>query len=203
MFMPSNMLRNYLSAEPRDVFDIVGALMGYINADPTFKTNDFELAVQYVLDQGVNRKELFVPFDTNIDFEEDSSKWNEEYYSFARVYLKDNFCEKRIEHVKAVARKLYPETKTSKPVSSRPVAEPVASSTITQTGGSQIPGKKSQSQQRKVGRQSSMPPKTIIVIAIIVIVLLALIIGMVLSNKGNKDQPQISMQENQIEQMLL
>ena len=85
MFTPSNMLLNYLNAQPRDMFDIVGALMGYINADPMFKTNEFEQAVQYVLSHGVTKEELFERFDSEIDFEENSSKWNEEYYSYARV----------------------------------------------------------------------------------------------------------------------
>ena len=47
MFTPSKMLQNYLSAQPRDMFDIVGALMGYINADPQFKSNDFEQYSMY------------------------------------------------------------------------------------------------------------------------------------------------------------
>ena len=103
----SNMLKKYMSAEPKDMYDIVGALMGYINADPYFKTNDFIQAVHYVLDNGVKKSELFQEFDDSIDYEEDESKWDEEYYSYARVYLKDNFCEKRIRHVKSVAKKIY------------------------------------------------------------------------------------------------
>ena len=108
MFEPSNMLKKYMNAEPRDIYDIVGALIGYINADPSFKTNDFDQAIKYVLDNGVTRKELFAEFDPEIEYEPDPTKWNEEYYSFARVYLKDNFSEKRIKHVKEVARKLHP-----------------------------------------------------------------------------------------------
>lgn len=67
MFTPSKMLQNYLSAQPRDMFDIVGALMGYINADPQFKSNDFEQAIQYVLTHGVSEEELFATFDASID----------------------------------------------------------------------------------------------------------------------------------------
>lgn len=37
MFTPSNMLLSYLNAQPRDRFDIIGALIGYINADPKFE----------------------------------------------------------------------------------------------------------------------------------------------------------------------
>lgn len=140
MFTPSNMLLNSLNAQPRDIFDIIGSLMGYINADPQFKTNDFEQAVRYVLNQGVAKEELFVPFDGEIYFEENPAKWNEEYYSYARVYLKDNFCEKRISHVKAVARKLYPAgatvSKAEMPVSGK------QTTVSRQNGGSQSNGKK-------------------------------------------------------------
>lgn len=116
MFTPSKMLINYLNAQPRDMFDIVGAIMGYINADPQFKTNDFEQAIQYVLKSGISESELFAEFDENIEYEADESKWSEEYYSYARVYLKDNFSKERIDHVKAIAKKLYPGVASSKKV---------------------------------------------------------------------------------------
>ena len=107
MFSPSDMLLKYLNAEPRDIYDIVGALEGYLNADPKFYTNDFRDAVQYVLSHGVSRSELFQEFDPGMELEEDENRWDYDYYSLARVYLKDNFCEKRIHHVRAVAKKLY------------------------------------------------------------------------------------------------
>ena len=107
MFSPSDMLLKYLNAEPRDIYDILGALEGYLNADPKFYTNDFRDAVQYVLSHGVSRSELFQEFDPGMELEEDENRWDYDYYSLARVYLKDNFCEKRIHHVRAVAKKLY------------------------------------------------------------------------------------------------
>ena len=171
MFTPSNMLLNYLNAQPRDMFDIVGALMGYINADPMFKTNDFEQAVQYVLSHGVSKEELFDQFDSEIEFEENAAKWNEEYYSYARVYLKDNFCEKRIAHVKAVAKKLYPA-----PVSSAPV-RPVVQNVNTNNAGN-VP-KKAQSQQMSTSKKP-MPVWIKVGIAIVVIILLALVIKAIL-----------------------
>ena len=171
MFIPSNMLLNYLSAQPRDMFDIVGALMGYINADPTFKTNDFEQAVQYVLSHGINKEELFAQFDSEIDFEENPAKWTEEYYSYARVYLKDNFCEKRIAHVKAIAKKLYPT-----PISAAPVRPSVQN--VNRNNAGTVP-KKAQSQQRSA-RKEPMPVWIKIGSAIVVIILLALIIKTIL-----------------------
>ena len=170
------------------MFDIIGALMGYINADPKFKTNDFEQAVQYVLSHGVTKEELFADFDPKVEFEEEESKWNEEYYSFARVYLKDNFCEKRINHVKAIARKLYPIV--------APVQKTAAPARPTQTGGSQLNGKKSQSQQREAGRKSLSTPSIKIIIAVVVAVaLLALVIGLIMIGKNMAPQGAIYPQQ--------
>lgn len=112
MFTPSIMLQKYLNSRPRNIYDITGALMGYINADPEFITNSFDDAIKYVLNNGISEKELYKEFDPDYSLEEDESKWDDAYYSYARVYLKDNFCRKRIEHVKKVARKLYPSPNT-------------------------------------------------------------------------------------------
>ena len=160
-----------MNTQPRDMFDIIGALMGYINADPQFKTNDFEKAIQYVLSNGINESELYATFDESVDFEPDSTKWNEEYYSFARVYLKDNFCKKRIDHVKAVAKKLYPSVAASKPV-----APPTRqnSQTSPQMGGVQSARKKTQSQQSQQNQSSSTLTK--LIIAVVVVILLAIVI---------------------------
>lgn len=173
MFTPSKMLQNYMKAQPRDRFDIIGALMGYINADPQFKTNDFEQAIQYVLSSGISESELFAAFDESIDFETDSTKWNEEYYSFARVYLKDNFCKKRIAHVKAVAKKLYPSVTAPQPVTQLTRQN---LQTPTQMGGIQSAGKKSQSQQSQQSQCGATPIK--LIVAVVVVILLAVVIVM-------------------------
>ena len=110
MFEPSKLLQKYLNDTPRDMYDIVGALIGYLNADPWFETNDFEEAIDYVLSRGVSENDLFSSFDPDVDYESDQTKWDEEYYSFARVYLKDNFCRKRIDHVREVAHKIHPKS---------------------------------------------------------------------------------------------
>ena len=158
MFTPSNMLLKYVNAEKRDIYDIVGALMGYINADPQFRTNDFDDAVNYVITQGVSENELFAPFDAELEFEEDSTKWDDDYYSYARVYLKDNFCRKRISHVKDIARKLYP-----------------------MIGGQQSEGKKTKDQQ-PIQRNISITRKPAILggICIVVIVMLVILIASII-----------------------
>lgn len=180
MFTPSNMLRRYLNAQPRDMYDIVGALMGYIDADPAFRTSDFDEAVKYVLNHGVSEKELYAEFDPDRGFEEDESKWDKEYYSYARVYLTDNFCRKRIDHVKKVAGKVY----RAMPSEIRDVAKPMPAQRQTgqpaavqqrqpgqpvQAKGRQTePGKKSQGQ---TGRKqtTTVPVGVKIAVGLIVI----------------------------------
>lgn len=130
------MLQKYLNMQPRDRYDIVGALMGYINADPEFKTSEFDQALHYVFTCGIKEEELFVPFDPNVPFEEDREKWDKKYYSFARVYLKDNFCEKRLRHVKEVAKKLYPNVRETA------AAKQTMATDSERQGGQQEPGKK-------------------------------------------------------------
>lgn len=181
MFTPSNMLLKYMNAQPRDIYDIVGALMGYINADPMFKTNDFDEAIQYVLSHGVSRQDLFDEFDPEIEMEEDQDKWDEEYYSYARVYLKDNFSEKRIQHVKAVARKLYPMVRTiQKPQQNaevKPSQEQQMIRRATQ-GGQQTSGKKQRDQQGSSNLRTT-GKEPVIAKIIGVVLFCALLVGLI------------------------
>lgn len=167
MFTPSNMLLKYLNTRPRDIYDIVGALEGYINADPKFRTNDFMDAVSFVLSNGVSSEDLFQGFNPDIEFIEDESKWDYKYYSLARVYLKDNFCEKRITHVKAIAEKLYPLPSSDRAAaqfdqpkavrnvdSGRQLPQPPA----RKNGGLQESGKKSQGQTEQKNYQITPLP---------------------------------------------
>ena len=189
MFTPSNMLQKYLSVQPRDMYDIVGALMGYINADPYFKTNEFDEALKYVLRNGVSENELFQSFDPEIDFQTDEGKWDEDYYAYSRVYLKDNFCRKRIEHVKAVAHKLQPVVRVPEPVRTVPVGVQEVKRAETQfqnvkpvqnmSGGQQSAGKKYQDHQTN---PTTYPKRAgmkglVICVVIVLMVVLAFIIS--------------------------
>ena len=111
MFEPNNLLKECLEENPRKIRDIVSALEGYLNLDPFFRTKNFDNALDYVLDPnggGVKREELFQEFDSDIQYEEDETKWDDKYLALAMVCLGDNFCQKRIDHLKAVAHKLSP-----------------------------------------------------------------------------------------------
>ena len=188
MFTPSNMLQKYLSAQPRDIYDIVGALMGYINADPYFKTNEFDEALKYVLSNGVSENELFQSFDSEIDFQIDEGKWDEDYYAYSRVYLKDNFCRKRIEHVKAVAHKLHPVVRVPEPKRTAPVSVQEVKRTETQfqnkpvqniSGGQQSKGKKYQDHQTNptTYQKRAGIKGLVICVVIVLMVVLAFIIS--------------------------
>lgn len=94
----------------KNIFYIHGALIGYINGDPKFKTNDFDDAIKYTISQGIKESDLFENFDSSKEIEDDKSKWDEDYYSHELLYLQENFCKKRINHIKEVAKHLYGES---------------------------------------------------------------------------------------------
>ena len=41
------------------MFYVHGALIGYINGDPKFKTNELDEAIKYTISQGIKESELF------------------------------------------------------------------------------------------------------------------------------------------------
>lgn len=194
MFIPSNMLQKYLNAQPRDMYDIVGALMGYINADPYFKTNDFDEAIKYVLSHGVTEAELYQEFDPEIEFQEDKTKWGPDYYSYARVYLKDNFCKTRIEHVKAVANEFHPVAKVSAVPSvsqsefSDKNVEESAKTTVrtgmtsaeSVKGGQQSKGKKSQDHQKNQNHMTAQNSATISGLSVCIVIFLVVVLVLML-----------------------
>lgn len=171
LFRPSKFLDEVLKAEPRDMYDIVGALIGYIDADPLFRTKDFDEALEYVFTHGIGKSELFEEFDPDLDFVADKTAWNEEYYSLARVYLKDNFCEKRINHVKEIANVLFGDTVVQR---EKTVETRKDNPDVLKNGGQQLPGKKLETPQKKKTTPQNATMKTacvlLAVFAIIVIV---------------------------------
>lgn len=187
MFTPGIFLQECLNTHPRNMYRITGALIGYINADPAFKTNDFEEAVRYVLMQGISEAELYREFDSAFDLEEDESKWDNEYYAYARVYLKKNFCRKRIEHVKKVAKKIYSASATDLPDLSEQVSnqkeDKLENRQIMQAGekgGQSESGKKSQGQMNQ-GKITRVPAFVKIAVLIVLIgVVLALLIAFII-----------------------
>ena len=64
----------------------------------------FDENIQYI-QRHIN---IFEKYDQK-EFEKDKEKWNEDYLYFEKGKLIDNFSKERVEHIKDVIRKLYPE----------------------------------------------------------------------------------------------
>ena len=114
----SNFLKKSINAyndnKNNDTLDALhGALIGYINGDPYFKTNGFDEAIKYTISQGIKESELFEDFDSSKEIENDKSKWTKKYFIQQIVYLEDNFCRKRINHIKEVAKYIYRDSDNS------------------------------------------------------------------------------------------
>lgn len=192
MFTPSKLLLKNMNKQPHDRYDIIGALEGYINADKEFKENDFNEAINYVLNHGVSRDELFQEFNPNLDFEEDESKWNYDYYALARIYLKENFCEKRIAHVEAIAKKLYSK-KAILPVQQKSVQSPQKSMSksvqtkVVEQGGQQATGKKMKGQPKRRKLEITQIPYNVKIVGIVLIsVVLVLLIVFIIKQLKEK-----------------
>lgn len=173
-FIPSELLRRRLDEQPRNMRRIVGAIIGFINADPRFNTNRFDEGVKYVLRQGISESELFSVYQPmEGDLFREPEKWDEQYYSLSLVRLKDNFCKERIEHVKAIARKLYPREQVQPAHQERPQA---AGKAQDRNGG--VPPKKAKGQQ---DRQDRMVQATrIIAVAALLLAVIVLILVLIL-----------------------
>ena len=65
-----------------------------------------------------NAMEIYEPHDGR-ELEVDRNKWTEEYMNKLMVQVISNFSRERIQHLKAVVRKLYPMTEKTEGVSRR------------------------------------------------------------------------------------
>lgn len=169
MFKPSNMLMKALNQPERSRSSIVSALMGYIDVDPRFRSGDFDSALKYVFSQGVSEDELYVPFDPDLEFVDLKEKWDEKYYALARVYLKDNFCKKRISHVKEIVKALYPESAEEK-------AKRIKKENSNNPGGVQSDGKKTIDQQSSKGINKGGLIGGILILAVLLVMIMILIL---------------------------
>ena len=97
----------------KNLSHIKSALTSINLKDPNFSTGEFDEALRYVSQQGIN---LYEPFDgENFKHEND---WDKNYWLYINASLEDNFCQERITELKKVGRKLYPAQTQSKPAQS-------------------------------------------------------------------------------------
>ncbi len=168
-FTPNSVLQRALQIG--DMYEIAGALIGYIDGDPQFWTGDFDRALDYVLSNGVSESQLFKAFDPSFRFESNPANWVDDYYSYARLYLQKNFCRERLDHVKAVARKKYGSKPAPKPT--------LVSQSRTTVQQSQISKKANARQERRAQGQSNHTNANSAAIAMGIVVALIIVIAIV------------------------
>lgn len=81
-----------------NIIEIRGALLGYVDADPAFKSQAFEDAVNYVSSKKIN---VFEEHDPRYQADAES---NQERYYQIKMNLRCNFSQERIQELMAVGR---------------------------------------------------------------------------------------------------
>jgi len=96
-------ISDYLNESIRsgEIREIRGALLGYIDTDPGFRTNDFFEAAKYA--ERMYGKPIFDKHDPEI-FSEGNRPDRERFYEI-RAALTSNFSKERIEELKTVGRR--------------------------------------------------------------------------------------------------
>ena len=110
--------KNIMSAvEKRSITNIRSALKGNINEDMNFSKGVYSQSLDYVLQHGITKSELFDQHD-DTNFESNKANWNREYFNNVMADLLFNFSEARINHIKQVGKHLYPPVVKSAPSTS-------------------------------------------------------------------------------------
>lgn len=89
--------------EEKNIRHIINDLIIIIHNDRGLYTSEFEDSLAYVKRAGLTVEEPF-----NGKAFADESQWNDDYWARQMAELRFNFCRERIDHVKAIGRKLYP-----------------------------------------------------------------------------------------------
>ena len=102
----SNTLKEYVNSEERNLDDIRDSLFFAAMKDPGFKPGgDFELSLNYCLENGVPESELFQE-DDGRDIPTITSEDN---YSTICASLRTNFSKEKLAAARRMGRILYPE----------------------------------------------------------------------------------------------
>lgn len=95
---------------------VINDLISLIYEDRGFYTNAFSEAWDYV-------KQAHIPDLENVTYDgeafEPNSDWTKDYWAKQIAALRFNFCQERIDHLKAVGRKLYPHVQQHSLTSNR------------------------------------------------------------------------------------
>lgn len=100
MYQPNDYLKK--AVQSGDIRKVRGALVGIIQADPSFRTEELSNAIRYCKNNEMDPFEQLE--DSELPINEDKSSWDIKYFSLAETYLHSNFTEKRLNHVKEVGQ---------------------------------------------------------------------------------------------------
>jgi hypothetical protein len=109
-FRPTEAMERAIREKDKDALRAL--LVGIIGSDPTFATEEFNQARQYIESKGVSLKEPYIKQDGEI-VTNDKEEWTEEYFGLNLVWLKDNFdLRQRVDRLKKVGSYVYRDTQT-------------------------------------------------------------------------------------------
>ena len=171
--MSSMYISDYLreSITSRNIRDIRGALLGYVEMDPAFKTSMFLDAINYTISLGFS---VYANHDNSLFVDEGCSD-NDRFYQI-KTHLHYNFSKERVQELINVGRRcmqnapVYTVTQTSLKSQSRP-AQP-QHSTITRQ--EETSAKKSKGQNQRMVTSPMWIMAALVAILAFVIILLTL-----------------------------
>lgn len=159
------------SIKNRDVKAIRGALNGYIDSDPAFKTSKFDDAVRHVENSDI---QVFEEMDDELPVPD--GPYNESLFYEIRAGLQSNYSKERIEALKKVGKSCMQNAKVYIDIGAVKESQTSAKGTINRNlsqGNGGTPPKKDLGHQQKI----------IIVMAVLMLVVLIIIIAIVMRKK--------------------
>ena len=93
------------AVKEQDLGKIYSSFYTILLSDPGFATGKFDETFEIVKKRNVPG---FIQKYNGVPFEKES-QWNQQYWDRLLSELMDNFCIERIEHLKDVSRKVYPQ----------------------------------------------------------------------------------------------
>jgi predicted metalloprotease len=114
-----------------DLKTIYSSLYTILLSDPGFSTSKFDDAMKYVKN---NEIDGFIQKHNGVIFEAEE-KWSEEYWDKVASELIDNFSMERINHLKDISKKLYPNKEDDLNIEQKKTQEQSSSKSLNKKTG--------------------------------------------------------------------
>lgn len=160
-----NNFSDYLlnSIEKRDVKAIRGALNGYIDSDPAFKTTRFDEAVGYVQSKGI---QVFEKMDDELPIPD--GPYSESLFYEIRAGLQSNYSKERVEALKKIGKSCMQNAKVYNDIGA---AAGQRTSRINDSNGGDFPKKAEHQRQKRLMPIGIMALVLLLIVIIIIIVM--------------------------------